>query len=354
MWRLGGAAAVIVWLFYMSMIYGSAAMALAGFALIFFLIFSYVELFWLWKNSRARLEVPLAMASQNEKITINLSVETKGKLQPGKVRCLLEMRNTFSGRKKKKWFGGNAAYPYELKQAGRYEFELKKVRIYDLMGFFYVVRKANQSVFVDVLPEICYVPVQLTDAVRNFFGDADRYDEFRPGYDPSELFEVREFQRGDRVQNIHWKLSAKADTWMVKEHSMPKACAITLLADFAGGKSGTDRDAYLQFMAGLSFSLMDQKCAHYVAWYSEEDAEIVRSRVDDEESFYLFLYRFLKVQAQKKVDVVQAYKEKYRYENLVHLLVVTMDLEIKCEGEIIGKAEKEKLSKSMAEMELVL
>ena len=354
MGRLGIAVAVIVWLFYMSMIYGSAAMALAGFALIFFMIFSYVELLWLWKNSSARLDIPLAMASQNEKITINLPVETKGKLQPGKVRCLLEVRNTFSGKKKKKWFLGNAAYPYELKQAGRYEFGLKKVRIYDLTGFFYVVRKVKKCVSVDVLPEICYVPVHLTDAVRNFFGDADRYDEFRPGYDPSELFDVREFQRGDRVQNIHWKLSAKADMWMVKEHSMPKACAITILTDFSGKKSGADRNAYLKLVAGLSFSLMDQKCAHYVAWYSEEDAGIVRSRVDDEESFYLFLYRFLRAQTQQKVDVVQMYKEKCRYENLVHLLVVTMDLEIKCEDEIIGKAEKEKLSKSMGEMELVL
>ena len=103
MGRLGIAVAVIVWLFYMSMIYGSAAMALAGFALIFFMIFSYVELLWLWKNSSARLEIPLAMASQNEKITINLPVETKGKLQPGKVRCLLEIH--FPGKRRKNGFG---------------------------------------------------------------------------------------------------------------------------------------------------------------------------------------------------------------------------------------------------------
>ena len=70
MGRLGIAVAVIVWLFYMSMIYGSAAMALAGFALIFFMIFSYVELLWLWKNSSARLEIPLAMASQKEKCVV--------------------------------------------------------------------------------------------------------------------------------------------------------------------------------------------------------------------------------------------------------------------------------------------
>lgn len=356
MLRLGGAAAVIVWLFYMSMIYGSSAMALTGFALIFFLGFSYVEVLWFRKKCKVRLEVPFAVASQEESVPVSLPVEIKGKLQPGKVRCLLEVRNTFSGKTKKKWMDGNAVYPYVPKKPGCYEFCLKKIRVYDLTGFFYVTRRIDQCVSVDVLPEICYVPVQLTDAVRNFFGDADRYDEFRPGYDPSELFDVREFQRGDRVQNIHWKLSAKADTWMVKEHSMPKACAVTILMDFGGTKAGTDRTDYLKLVAGLSFSLMDQKCAHYVAWYSREEAGILRSRVEDEESFYLFLYRFLKVdvQIQQRVDVLQAYKEKYRYERLVYLLVVTADLEIKCEGEIIGKADKEKLSQSMGQMELVL
>ena len=66
------------------------------------MIFSYVELLWLWKNSSARLEIPLAMASQNEKITINLPVETKGKLQPGKVRCLLEVQKYIFREKEEK------------------------------------------------------------------------------------------------------------------------------------------------------------------------------------------------------------------------------------------------------------
>mgnify|MGYP000659583442 CR=1 FL=1 len=104
MGRLGIAVAVIVWLFYMSMIYGSAAMALAGFALIFFMIFSYVELLWLWKNSSARLEIPLAMASQNEKITINLPVETKGKLQPGKCVVCWKCEIHFPGKRRKNGF----------------------------------------------------------------------------------------------------------------------------------------------------------------------------------------------------------------------------------------------------------
>ena len=40
------------------------------------------------------------------------------------------------------------------------------------------------------------------------------------GYDPSELFDVREFQNGDRLQSVHWKLSARTDELMVKELSL--------------------------------------------------------------------------------------------------------------------------------------
>ncbi len=356
MLHLGIAAAIIVWVFYLAMIYGSTALALVGFAGSFFLIFSYIGLFWMKKKCSARMEIPLILVQQGEKIMIRLQTEIGGRLQPGKVRCQVEVRHVFSGKKKKKWFFGNSEYQYRIKQAGSYEVCLKKIRIYDLSGFFYVTGKTDQNIIVDAMPEIYDIPVQLTETVRNFFGDADCYDEFRPGYDPAELFDVREFCRGDRVQNIHWKLSAKADMWMVKEYSRPKACAITVLVDFNdnGKKQRGEADACLKLVTGLSFSLMDQKCAHYVAWYSTREQALVRTRVDDEESFYLFLYQFLKAEKKQKPDVVSMYREKYRHEHLAYLLVVTMNLEIKCGDGIIGKANKERLGQSMGEMGLVL
>ena len=86
------------------------------------------------------------------------------------------------------------------------------------------------------MPQIDEIPVRITDRVRNFFGDSDIYDDIRPGYDPSELFDVREFQNGDRLQSVHWKLSARTDELMVKENSLPKACAVAIVADLKGNK----------------------------------------------------------------------------------------------------------------------
>ena len=53
------------------------------------------------------------------------------------------------------------------------------------------------------------------------FGDADVYDDFRPGNDSSEIFDVREFRDGDKIQSIHWKLSAKMQELVVREDSQP-------------------------------------------------------------------------------------------------------------------------------------
>ena len=66
---------------------------------------------------------------------------------------------------------------------------------------------------------------------RNFFGEAEIYDDFHPGDDPSEIFGVREFRAGDKMQSIHWKLSAKSDDLLVRENSQPKACPLVFLLE---------------------------------------------------------------------------------------------------------------------------
>ena len=38
-------------------------------------------------------------------------------------------------------------------------------------------------------------------------------------------------------QSVHWKLSARTDELMVKENSLPKACAVAIVADLRGIKT---------------------------------------------------------------------------------------------------------------------
>ena len=114
------------------------------------------------------------------------------------------------------------------------------------------------------------------------------------------------------------------------------------------------KEKFIQLVAGLSFSIMDQKCSHYVAWYSMQKQDIVRARVDDEESFYIFLSYFLKDKLAEKTDAGSLYMEKYRMEHIVHLVVVNSDLTIKRGQDVIGKPKEQNFKKEMENLEIIL
>ena len=53
----------------------------------------------------------------------------------------------------------------------------------------------------------------------------------RKGNDPSEIFDVREYVPGDDIRSIHWKLSCKTDTLILREPSDPSHYDAALLPD---------------------------------------------------------------------------------------------------------------------------
>lgn len=330
--------------FYMSMIYGNVALALLGCFMCVFMVLTFIALLVKAHRAVAAINIPIAIATQGESIRVSLSCRLKEAGFDG-VKYRVTVKNNLSGEKSTKWLSGGSDFLYSVNLCGNYEFELVRIKLYDFSRLFYVTKRVKKYANVEVMPQIDEIPVRITDRVRNFFGDSDIYDDLRPGYDPSELFDVREFQNGDRLQSVHWKLSARTDELMVKENSLPKACAVAIVADLRGIKKGRQADAFMKLLVSLSFSLMDQKCSHYVAWYDTAINDIVRARVDDEEGFYIFLNSFLKIKPDTKNDALFLYEEKYRAEKLVCLLSVDGRLQIKRGEEIVGRAdEKTRLS----------
>lgn len=325
--------------FYMSMIYGNAALALLDCFMCVFMVLTFIALLVKAHRAVAAINIPIAIATQGESIRVSLSCRLKEAGFDG-VKYSVTVKNNLSGEKSTKWLSGGSDFLYSVNLCGNYEFELVRIKLYDFSRLFYVTKRVKKYANVEVMPQIDEIPVRITDRVRNFFGDSDIYDDLRPGYDPSELFDVREFQNGDRLQSVHWKLSARTDELMVKENSLPKACAVAIVADLRGIKKGRQADAFMKLLVSLSFSLMDQKCSHYVAWYDTAINDIVRARVDDEEGFYIFLNSFLKIKPDTKNDAIFLYEEKYRAEKLVCLLSVDGRLQIKRGEEIVGRADE--------------
>lgn len=294
--------------FYMSMIYGNAALALLGCFMCVFMVLTFIALLVKAHRAVAAINIPIAIATQGESIRVSLSCRLKEAGFDG-VKYHVTVKNNLSGEKSTKWLSGGSDFLYSVNLCGNYEFELVRIKLYDFSRLFYVTKRVKKYANVEVMPQ-------------------------------TEMFDVREFQNGDRLQSVHWKLSARTDELMVKENSLPKACAVAIVADLRGIKKGRQADAFMKLLVSLSFSLMDQKCSHYVAWYDTAINDIVRARVDDEEGFYIFLNSFLKIKPDTKNDALFLYEEKYRAEKLVCLLSVDGRLQIKRGEEIVGRADE--------------
>ncbi len=357
--------AVIALTFYTSMLYLSVPLALAGYAQCVFLIFAVFFLSYQIHTLEGHIQLPIAIAECKMPLTLRFYVTNRGIFPYTKLKYCLEQGSRFLKKRKKKWLCGRAVQPgigsYDytaiFQNYGSYELRLKKIRVYDLTGLFYFDKKINSRGMVQVFPQIQEIGIHLSEAVRSFFGDAEVYDDFRPGYDSSEPFGFRPFQNGDKIQSVHWKLSVKADELLVKEDSMPKACPVVFFLEYRAGARQQENhaNAYLVVLASISFSLMDAGCPHYIAWYSDSRKDVVRLRVDDEESLYLFLSCYLQESFPATAPGLQEnYEEKYRGERCLHTLWLDESLKLKKDREVIGEFHAKGWEKNLQELEIFL
>ena len=134
-----------------------------------------------------------------------------------------------------------------------------------------MTKRVEGSSQIQVLPQMTSVGIRISERTRNFFGDADVYDDFHPGDDASEIFDIREFQAGDRIQNIHWKLSAKTDKLIVREAEEPDLGLVVLSFDFSGTR--TQLDSTLRQLLWLSGWLTEREVAHQIDWIEPDSLE---------------------------------------------------------------------------------
>lgn len=354
---------IVLVTFYLAFLYASPAIGLLAFAQALLLALAFVFLLWYRRRMDAVIRIPIAVSERGGQATVQLVVRNDSRIPCMRIRYRLCLGSSLSHRKRRVWQRGAAVCAGEnvcqaavnAPYAGNYIVELERLRIWDPTGLFYMDRRVRRSASFQVLPEVACVSVRVTERTRNFFGDADVYDDFRPGGDRSEIFDVREFRPGDRIQSIHWKLSAKTDEWIVREDSSPLACPVVLLLEGSRQKRLQEAEGYLSVAASIVFSLMDAHCPHYVSWYSRSRQDIVRARVDDEEGYYLFLSSYLEDFCAAPAEELQRlYREKYRYERPLHTLQLRANLTLWQEGRQVGAVSAADWESGVEGLELIL
>ena len=106
---------------------------------------------------------------------------------------------------------GSSKIPVNTDHCGSYSYKLTWLSVYDLFGLFFIRINLNRNHEILVKP-VPAMPSVMPDMYG--FKAKNLRKSKQPG---SEIYDIREYQIGDPLRSIHWKMSAKKDALLVKE-----------------------------------------------------------------------------------------------------------------------------------------
>ncbi|MDO4459169.1 MAG: DUF58 domain-containing protein [Clostridia bacterium] len=155
-------------------------------------------------------------------------------------------------------------------ECGMVEISLSPSKLRDSLGLFSfrVFKKANSvSAVITVLPKITDIPVKISGSTANYFSNTEAYSTEKPGDDPSEVFDTREYRAGDSLRAIHWKQTARTGELVVKEFGLPIESSAAIIYNCTDNLSDC-----MNFITSLSLALLNEECPHKI-YYKIKDEE---------------------------------------------------------------------------------
>lgn len=177
----------------------------------------------------------------------------------------------------------------------------KQIVCYDVFGVCSVRLKPLTEQIVVVMPQTVSVRVSET---RTSLGqqEGQQFDYTKKGNDRSEVYDMREYQPGDDMRSIHWKLSSKLDSLIVKEPGNSSHYDTVVLYD-AGKQVGdivcSEREVAgtMDFAVTFSQKLIEINRPHYVSILANDS--LLFTEIESLNGLLHMVYRNMGVELQE-------------------------------------------------------
>lgn len=299
-----------------------------------------VSVRYMRKHIKVTLQSLIPVVQKGEEMDIIIKVDNTGVLPVTRMELQLSYENEYSAATEYDTLsvsvgaGDSATVVYKARTnyCGKINFYFPRGRVFDYIGLLCAKVSCDQEVQYNVLPDVRTMPLVIHDSLRSGGTDSE-YQRNMRGEDLSEIYDIRAFRDGDTLQKVHWKLSAKADEWLIKEFGSNIPCTVLLLIDLhheSGLECGIKRmDSFMEITASLLFSLCQEQVFFCSAWYDEEEGRILRHFVANEEDVYEVIDRILNVMCYvEKYDLYQGYLARYPESHFDTVLSVDTSLAI--------------------------
>ena len=192
---------------------------------------------------------------------------------------------------------GVTMLPLETDHCGAYTYKLGKLKVYDIFGFFHFSTNLNKDIELIVKP---------SPAMPGYMPDMYGFKakSLRKSHKPnSEIYDIRDYQLGDSVKTIHWKMSAKKEKLLVKEP----------LEEYGGYsrvilKMTDDRDELDLHLGQILFTsrfFLDHEVSHIIRVIPPDSKEVafnIESNIDLERALNIILHMRIPDEASERSE----------------------------------------------------
>lgn len=332
-------------LLYLTILYQSSS----AFAVMLLLAFGILSgiLHLLYEVSHIQIQFPEVVLESSQKGTgyLRITIKNTGKhaIQQASMKILLKDSQKHLVRSVPVYFSipplKTSSVELEVHSilCGRFYLETHAVRFYSpfhLICFPYRKTLQCEALFY---PEPFPLDTQVTETTRYFPAESEGFEDLVPGMAFHPMNDIREFLPGDRVRQIHWKLSARTDSLLVRDMGKPDGFPVLLFLQLQmlhGQHAASSISQFWDYTVSLSFALLEAKCRHFVIWFDQKEDTLIRCPIRTEEDLTACVYALLYEDFYESArDLYELYSKKYPGDTFHTRLILSTDLTLQRESE---------------------
>lgn len=233
--------------------------------------------FYVRRHLRGEMQLPTT-AAKGTACMGSLIVHNQAWLPAMKLQCSIAIINDLTREQQVVSFITAAGPRRKARQdfllqsvhCGRLYVQVQSVKIMDYFGLIAIKVPMKAASRITILPEMFPCEIYAAPVAAS----ADDGSASRRGDDRTEVFQMREYQSGDDIRQIHWKLSSKLDTLILREPSQSVSRSVLLFWDKRCACSPENMDTQAEAVASVSQALCDSGIPFDLGWTEGEELEL--------------------------------------------------------------------------------
>lgn len=300
-------------------------------------VIMFILLFITKRLISAELKIKDTAVAKNEAFDVQLSISNRSFFPIGKAEAVIEYYNVFSNQIN----DIHLHFPIQSRNSHCLTFQLSSkfcgiiklkcayIAIYDPLRIFKFKICRNISNSTIILPEGYDISAFIADIDRES-DESELFSESRAGDDPSEVFDLREYYPGDKINRIHWKLSSKKENWIIREFSLPVDSPTLIFLNLYCPEDSEYTlplyDTLIESFVAVSRFMIENERVHKLVYFNAGDRQFIEYIIDSIDALSNAAYQIMmSIRDDLMCDKPEKYFLETQLDSLTSFTYITAD-----------------------------